>query len=72
VLVEGDGACPKSRPERGGPVLEESQVTFESKTAEVSAPLLLVPDLVEEMIVEREVFQVAKFRTTCTDCVPNL
>lgn len=51
---------------------EESQITaFESETAEVSTPLLLVPDLVEEMVAEREVFQVAKFRTTCTDCVPN-
>ena len=52
-------------------MLEESQITFESETTEVSTPLLLVPDLVEEMIAEREVFQVAKFRTTCTDCVPN-
>ena len=27
--------------------------------------------LIEKMIAERESFQVAKFRTTCTDCVPN-
>ncbi|MGW8377974.1 hypothetical protein [Streptomyces sp. ODS28] len=35
-------------------------------------PLLLVPDLVEEMVAERQEFQLVKFRTTCTDCVPNL
>ncbi len=33
---------------------------------------MLVPDLVEEMVAERQKFQVVKFRTTCTDCVPNL
>jgi hypothetical protein len=39
---------------------------------QVDTPLLLLPELVEKMIAERESFQVAKFRTTCTDCVPNL
>jgi hypothetical protein len=33
--------------------------------------VLLLPELVEKVIAEREVFQIAKFRTTCTDCVPN-
>jgi hypothetical protein len=47
------------------------EITFESETTEVSTPLLLVPEVIEEMIAEREEFQVAKFRTTCTDCVPN-
>lgn len=37
-----------------------------------SAPLLLVPTAIETMIAQRRGFQVAKFRTTCTDCVPNL
>ena len=45
---------------------------FESETTEVTTPLLLLPELIEKMIAERESFQVAKFRTTCTDCVPNL
>ena len=39
---------------------------------QVDTPVLLLPELVEKMIAERETFQVAKFRTTCTDCVPNL
>ena len=38
----------------------------------VDTPVLLLPDLIEKMVTERETFQVAKFRTTCTDCVPNL
>jgi hypothetical protein len=38
---------------------------------QVDTPVLLLPELVEKMIAERETFQVAKFRTTCTDCVPN-
>ena len=37
----------------------------------VDTPVLLLPELIERMIAERETFQVAKFRTTCTDCVPN-
>ena len=38
----------------------------------VDTPVLLLPELIEKMVAERETFQVAKFRTTCTDCVPNL
>jgi hypothetical protein len=38
---------------------------------QVDTPVLLLPELIERMIAERERFQVAKFRTTCTDCVPN-
>ena len=39
---------------------------------QVDTPVLLLPELIEKMVAERETFQVAKFRTTCTDCVPNL
>lgn len=35
------------------------------------APVLLTPALVEKMLARREAVQVMKFRTTCTDCVPN-
>lgn len=35
------------------------------------APVLLTPSLVEKMLVRRQAVQVAKFRTTCTDCLPN-
>lgn len=35
------------------------------------APVVLTPALVEQMIAKRQVVQVVKFRTTCTDCLPN-
>ncbi|HVB43695.1 MAG TPA: hypothetical protein VNF47_13460 [Streptosporangiaceae bacterium] len=35
------------------------------------APVLLTPTLVEKMLASRQAVQVMKFRTTCTDCVPN-
>src|SRR3954466_9830261 len=35
------------------------------------APALLTPSLVEKMLTERQQVQVVKFRTTCTDCMPN-
>jgi hypothetical protein len=35
------------------------------------APVLLTPTLVEQMLARREAVQVMKFRTTCTDCLPN-
>jgi hypothetical protein len=35
------------------------------------APMLLAPTLVEKMLEKRKSVQVVKFRTTCTDCLPN-
>ncbi len=35
------------------------------------APVLLTPTLVEKMLARRQAVQVIKFRTTCTDCLPN-
>jgi hypothetical protein len=35
------------------------------------APVLLSPALVEKMLARRQAVQVMKFRTTCTDCLPN-
>lgn len=37
----------------------------------VTAPVMLVPEFVERMIAARQAAQLVKFRTTCTDCVPN-
>jgi len=34
-------------------------------------PVLLTPSLVEKMLSRRQQVQVVKFRTTCTDCMPN-
>lgn len=41
------------------------------QTETAVAPVLLTPTLVEKMLARREAVQVMKFRTTCTDCVPN-
>jgi hypothetical protein len=50
----------------------ESQDNLYSQRSETAvAPTLLTPDLVEQMIARRQAVQVIKFRTTCTDCLPN-
>jgi hypothetical protein len=41
------------------------------KREATAAPVLLTPSLVEKMLARRQSVQVAKFRTTCTDCLPN-
>jgi hypothetical protein len=41
------------------------------KPQTTSAPVLLTPSLVEKMLARRQSVQVVKFRTTCTDCLPN-
>lgn len=41
------------------------------RTDTALAPVLLTPALVEKMLAGRQAVQVMKFRTTCTDCVPN-
>lgn len=41
------------------------------RTETTVAPVMLTPTLVEKMLAERETVQVVKFRTTCTDCLPN-
>jgi hypothetical protein len=42
------------------------------QTKAAPAPILLSPSRVEKMIARRQAVQVVKFRTTCTDCVPNM
>ena len=48
--------------------MKEETITW---TDTAVAPVLLTPTLVEKMLARREAVQVMKFRTTCTDCVPN-
>lgn len=48
--------------------VEPTEVQVDSSTA----PVLLTPTLIEKMLARRQALQVVKFRTTCTDCVPNL
>ncbi|MDQ1742078.1 MAG: hypothetical protein QOE23_417 [Pseudonocardiales bacterium] len=38
----------------------------------ITAPAVLVPSEIEKMLIKRQEAQLPKFRTTCTDCVPNL
>jgi hypothetical protein len=45
--------------------------TPKTTTRATSAPIMLLPRLVERMITDRQAVHIAKFRTTCTDCVPN-
>ncbi|MEV8004637.1 MULTISPECIES: hypothetical protein [Streptomyces] len=45
--------------------------TKSTKATSTQAPVMLLPRLVERMITERQAVHIAKFRTTCTDCVPN-
>jgi hypothetical protein len=33
--------------------------------------LTLTPTIIEKMLEQRQLCQAVKFRTTCTDCVPN-
>lgn len=39
---------------------------------EIKTPVILTPTRIEAMISERRKYQVVKFRSTCSDCVPNL
>ncbi len=38
----------------------------------ITAPAVLIPSAIEKMLSTRQEAQLAKFRTTSTDCVPNL
>lgn len=42
-----------------------------TQTDTTVAPVLLTPTLIEKMLARRDAVQVIKFRTTCTDCLPN-
>ena len=52
---------------KGTSVKEQTTISADSAIA----PTLLTPALVEKMLASREAVQVMKFRTTCTDCLPN-
>ncbi len=40
--------------------------------APVRTTVFLTPERVAKMLLERRSFQIVKFRTNCSDCVPNL
>lgn len=47
---------------------QQSQV----KTTVVKPDVFLTPERVAKMLADRRSFQIVKFRTNCSDCVPNL
>jgi len=38
----------------------------------IRTSVFLTPERVAKMLQERRSFQIVKFRTNCSDCVPNL
>lgn len=42
------------------------------KEAVTNTPAALTPSRISSMLDNRMEYQVIKFRSTCTDCVPNL
>ncbi|HVQ95006.1 MAG TPA: hypothetical protein VMU51_28495 [Mycobacteriales bacterium] len=48
------------------------RVEAQVKTEAPATPILLTPTFVERMITRRQAVQIVRFRTTCTDCVPNM
>lgn len=47
------------------------EMTVAVRREATTSPVALSPELVEQMIAQRQAVQVVKFRTTCTDCLPN-
>ena len=45
---------------------------FAVKQAVTTTPLALSHNQVASMVSQRKDYQVVKFRSTCSDCVPNL
>lgn len=52
-------------------VAERVESATRTQTA-VRTSVFLTPERVARMLQERRTFQVVKFRTNCSDCVPNL
>jgi|GEM_PF-923981 len=46
--------------------------TTRTTTENVRTSVFLTSARITSMLRERRAFQVVKFRTNCTDCVPNL
>jgi len=67
----GESVPGNGREEVRGMATAQSKAAGTVRRAD-TAPVLLRPGNVRAMIAERQKFQVIKFRTTCSDCVPNL
>jgi hypothetical protein len=58
--------------EVGMPTIVAQQSAAQVKTPVVTPSVFLTPERVAKMLAERRSFQIVKFRTNCSDCVPNL
>jgi hypothetical protein len=62
--------CPEKRWEMSTVAVQPSSVRV--TTPVVKPSVFLTPERVAKMLAERRSFQIVKFRTNCSDCVPNL
>lgn len=53
-------------------IIDFHRSTLLRSNRSAGAPVLLSPEFVQRMLDKRRLHQVIKFRTTCSDCVPNL
>ena len=54
------------------PVAVEKSSSAPVAVQAVRTTVFLTADRVSKMLQERRSFQIVKFRTNCSDCVPNL
>jgi hypothetical protein len=52
--------------------LAAEKISTPVTTQTVAPSVFLTPERVTKMLAERRAFQIVKFRTNCSDCVPNL
>lgn len=52
-------------------IVENRQIE-DLQAVKTATPLVLTPNEISAMLERRTAFQITKFRTTCSDCVPNL
>jgi hypothetical protein len=55
-----------------GNSMEKTRETVTREITSTHGGVLLTPSRVRAMLAARTAYQVVKFRTTCTDCVPNM
>jgi hypothetical protein len=51
---------------------DAQHISAQVMTPVVKPSVFLTPERVAKMLADRRSFQIVKFRTNCSDCVPNL
>jgi len=77
TLAQGEAAADFIMAATNVPRKEAGMPTVVTQPSKVTTPVVkpsvfLTPDRVAKMLSERRSFQIVKFRTNCSDCVPNL